>query len=49
MKSSTKRALLYVLAALIIAGVVWVVLWGTNVFNYIDRANEIRQEQQDGQ
>lgn len=44
-KRKTKRALLYVLAAIIIAAIVWVIFWGTNVFNYTDRVNEIRQEQ----
>lgn len=44
-KTKNKRVLLYVLAALMIAAIIWIIFWGTNVFNYIDRANEIRQEQ----
>ncbi len=44
-RSNKKRVLLYIIAALIIAAIVWVIFAGTNVFNYIDRANELRQEQ----
>ncbi len=44
-KNNKKRVLLYILAALIIAAIAWVIFGGTDVFNYIDRANELRQEQ----
>ncbi len=41
-----------VLAVVVIAAIVWVVLRGTNVFNYAenyDNANEAQQEQDAGE
>lgn len=48
-RSGTKRIVLYVLAAVAVAVIAWIIFRGTNVFNYIDRANELGQEQADQQ
>ena len=47
-RSKSKRVLLFILAVLAAAVIVWIVFRGTNVFNYIDRANEIKQQQETG-
>jgi len=44
-RSGKQRVILYVMAVLAIAAIVWIIFRGTNVFNYIDRANEIYEEQ----
>ena len=49
LRSRGKRVLLYVLAALAIAVIAWIVFCGTNVFNYNERANEAVQQQTDEQ
>lgn len=42
-RSTGKRVLLYFFAVLALVAIVWIVFAGTNVFNYIDRANELEQ------
>lgn len=45
-RSTVKRVLLYVFAVLALAVIAWIVFAGTNVFNYIDRANEMEQTEE---
>ena len=45
-----RKILMYVLAAIAIAAILWVVLRGTNVFNYAqnyDNAIEVQQESEE--
>ena len=44
-RSKRNRVLLYVLAVVAIAVIAWIIFRGTNVFNYIDRANELQQQE----
>lgn len=44
-RSTGKRVLLYVFAVLALAVIAWIIFRGTNVFNYIDRANELGQQE----
>ena len=41
-----KRILMYVLAAIVIAAILWVVLRGMNVFRYVDNYGNAIEEQQ---
>ncbi len=41
-----KRILMYVLAAIVIAAILWVVLRGTNVFNYVENYGNAIEAQQ---
>lgn len=44
-RSAGKRVLLYVFAVLALAVIAWIIFRGTNVFNYADRANELKQNE----
>lgn len=44
-RNTGKRVMLYIFAGLALVVIAWIVFRGTNVFNYVDRANEIRQQE----
>lgn len=44
-RSTGKRVLLYVFAVLALAVIAWIIFRGTNVFNYLDRANGLKQQE----
>jgi t-SNARE complex subunit (syntaxin) len=44
-----KRVLMYVLAVVIIVAIVWVILRGTNVFNYAENYGNAIEAQQESE